>query len=36
MESSTDKDGFIKITILPGAYETENLNIEIKRIIIDE
>ena len=29
-------DGFIKITIPPGAYEIESLNNEIKRIIIDE
>ena len=29
-------DGFIKITIPPGAYEIESLNTEIKRIIIDE
>ena len=32
----TDKDGYIKITIPPGAYELENLKNEIKRIIIDE
>ena len=32
----TDEDGFIKITIPPGAYELESLNKEIKRIIIDE
>ena len=32
----TDEDGFIQITIPPGAYETESLNDEIKRIIIDE
>ena len=31
----TDDDGFIKITIPPGAYEIESLNNEIKRIIID-
>ena len=35
-KSITDKDGFIQITISPGAYEIENLNNEIKRIIIDE
>ena len=29
-------DGFIKITLPPGAYENENLNNEIKGIIIDE
>ena len=28
-------DGFLKITIPPGAYEIENLNNEIKRNIID-
>ena len=33
---SDDDDGFIKITIPPGAYEIESLNNEIKRIIIDE
>ena len=32
----TNEDGFIKITKLPGAYEIESLNNEIKRIIIDE
>ena len=32
----SDDDGFIKITIPPGAYEIESLNNEIKRIIIDE
>ena len=32
----TDEDGFIKITILPVAYEIESLNNEIWRIIIDE
>ena len=32
----TDEDGFVKITIPPGAYEIESLNDEIKRIIIDE
>ena len=29
-------DGFIEITIPPGAYEIENLNKQIKRIVIDE
>ena len=29
-------DGFIEITIPPGAYEIENLNNQIKKIIIDE
>ena len=32
----SDDDGFIKITIPPGAYEIESLNNEIKRNIIDE
>ena len=32
----TDEDGFIQITILPGAYGTESLNNEIKRITTDE
>ena len=32
----TDEDGFVQITIPPGAYEIESLNDEIKRIIIDE
>ena len=32
----TDEDGFIQITIPPGAYEIESLNDEIKRFIIDE
>ena len=36
IKSITDKDGFIQITISPGAYELENLNNEIERIIIDE
>ena len=30
------EDGFIQITIPPGAYEIESLNDEIKRITIDE
>ena len=36
LKSKTDEDGYIQITILPGAYELEKLNIEIKRNIIDE
>ena len=36
MKSITGEDGFIQITIPPGAYEKESLNNEIKRIIIDE
>ena len=35
-KSISDEDGFVQITISPGAYELENLNNEIKRIIIDE
>ena len=35
MNTSSDDDGFIKITIPPGAYEIKKLNNEIKRIIID-
>ena len=35
-ETITDEDGLNKITIPPGAYETESLSNEIKRIIIDE
>ena len=31
MKSISDEDGFIQITILPGAYQIESLNIEIKR-----
>ena len=36
IKSITDKDGYIQITIPPGAYEIESLNNEIKRIIIDQ
>ena len=35
-KSVTDEDGYMQITIKPGAYEIENLNNEKKRIIIDE
>ena len=35
-KSTTDKDGFFQITIPPGAYETESLDIEFSRIVIDE
>ena len=35
-KSLSDEDGFVQITITPGAYELESLNNEIKRIIIDE
>ena len=34
--SFSDEYGFIQITIPPGAYESESLNNEIKRNIIDE
>ena len=36
MKSITDEDGFIQITIPPGAYEIEAIDGELKRIIIDE
>ena len=36
IKSSTDEDGYIQITIPTGAYEIKSLNIEIKRIIIDD
>ena len=36
IKSITDKDGFIQFIIPHGAYEIENLNNEIKRIIINE
>ena len=36
IKSITDEDGYIQITIPPGAYEIESLNNEIKRIVIDE
>ena len=36
MKSITDEDGFVQITIHPGAYEIESLNNEIKRITIEE
>ena len=35
-KSITDKDGFIQISIPPGAYEIESLNDETKTINIDE
>ena len=35
-KTTTNEDGFIKITIPPSAYEIENLNNEIKRIKFDE
>ena len=35
MKSVSDDDGYIQITIPPGAYEIKSLNNEIKRIIID-
>ena len=36
IKSFTNEDGYIIITIPPGAYEIESLNNEIKRVIIDE
>ena len=36
IKSITDEDGYIQITISPGACEIKSLNNEIKRIIIDE
>ena len=36
MKSITDEDGFIQITIPPGAYEIESFNNEIKWNITDE
>ena len=35
-KSITDEDGFVQITIPPGAYEKEALHNEIKRNIIDD
>ena len=35
-KSISDEDGFVQITIPPGAYEIESLNNEVKRIIFDE
>ena len=32
----SDEDGFVQITMPPGAYEIESLNDEIKRFVIDE
>ena len=36
LKSVSDEDGYIILTIPPGAYEIESLNNEIKRIIIDQ
>ena len=36
LKSITDEDGYIQITIPPGAYEIESLNNEIKRFNIAE
>ena len=33
---NTDEDGYIQISIPPGAYKIESLDNEIKRIIIDQ
>ena len=35
-KSISDEGGFIQIFLFPGAYEIENLNNEIRRIIIDQ
>ena len=35
-KSVTNKDGFLQITLSPGAYEKDSLKDEIRRIIIDE
>ena len=35
-KTNTNENGFIQITIPPGAYEIEALDKELKRIIIDE
>ena len=35
-KSISDEDGFVPITLPPGAYEIESLNDEIKKIVIDE
>ena len=35
-KSISDEDGYIQITIPPGAYEIGSLNKEINRIVIDE
>ena len=35
-KSTTDQDGFIQITMPPGAYEIESLKKEFKRIFVDE
>ena len=36
IKSITDKDGYLQITIPPGAYKIDSLNEEIKRIVIQE
>ena len=36
MKSITNENGFVQITIPPGAYEIEALDNELKRINIDE
>ena len=35
-KTKTDGDDFVQVSIPPGAYEIERLNIEIERIIIDK
>ena len=34
LKSITDEDGYIQITISPGAYEIESLNNEIKKLLL--
>ena len=36
MKSIFDEDGFVQITIPPGAYKTEAIDKELKRILIGE
>ena len=36
LKSFTDDDGYVQISLSPGAYEIESLNKETKRINIDE
>ena len=36
MKSISDEDGYLQITIPPGAFEIESLNNELKRNFIDE
>ena len=36
LKSISDEDGFMQISIPPGAYKIESLNNEIRRIFIHE